>query len=64
MTAALTTEPRPSPTGRPTYTAALAARACGRPAHDAAFGTADRHVLPAVADIPTRVLPRLLDGAR
>jgi len=64
VTAALTTEPRPSPAGRPTYPAALGARVCGRPAHDAAFGTADLHVRLAVADIPTRVLSRLPDGAR
>lgn len=42
----------------------LGARVCGRPAYDPAFGTADLYVLLAVADIPARVLDRLLGGAR
>ena len=49
MTATLTTEPRPSPTGRPTRTAALAAGPHGR---------------LAAAGVRTRVLARLLAGAR
>ena len=42
----------------------LGARVCGRPAYDPAFGTADLYVLLAMADIPPRVLDRLLGGAR
>ncbi|SNR89506.1 GNAT family N-acetyltransferase [Blastococcus mobilis] len=42
----------------------IGARVCGRPAHDAAFGTADFYVLLAVSDIHPRVLRRLLGGVR
>ncbi|MCZ2847883.1 GNAT family N-acetyltransferase [Modestobacter sp. VKM Ac-2978] len=42
----------------------LGARVCGRPAYDPAFGTADLYVLLAVADIPDRVLARLLGDDR
>ena len=42
----------------------LGARVCGRPAYDPAFGTADVYVLLAMADVPARVLDRLLGGAR
>ena len=42
----------------------LGARVCGRPAYDPAFGTADLYVLLAMADVPARVLDRLLGGAR
>ena len=42
----------------------LGARVGGRPAHDAEFGTADLHVLLAVADIDARVLRRLTGPGR
>lgn len=42
----------------------IGARICGRPAHDAEFGTADFYVLLAMADVDPRVLRRLLAGVR
>jgi putative hemolysin len=42
----------------------IGARVCGRPAHDAAFGTADFYVLLAMSDIAPRILRHLLRGAR
>lgn len=42
----------------------IGARVCGRPAHDAASGTADFYVLLAMSDIDPRVLRHLLGSAR
>jgi putative hemolysin len=42
----------------------IGARVCGRPAHDAAFGTADFYVLLAMSDIDPRVLRHLPGSAR
>jgi putative hemolysin len=42
----------------------IGARVCGRPAYDAAFGTADFYVLLAMSDIDPRILRHLLGGTR
>ncbi|HEY0126944.1 MAG TPA: GNAT family N-acyltransferase [Blastococcus sp.] len=42
----------------------IGARVCGRPAHDAASGTADFYLLLAMFDIDPRVLRHLLGGSR
>jgi putative hemolysin len=42
----------------------LGARVCGRPAHDALFGTVDFYTLLAVADVDPRVLRRLAEDDR
>lgn len=42
----------------------IGARVCGRPAHDAALGTADFYVLLAVSDIDPRALRHVLGGPR
>lgn len=42
----------------------IGGRVCGRPAYDAAFGTADFYVLLAMADVDPRILRHLLGEVR
>lgn len=58
---------RPDPPDLPPLITAylgMGARACGRPAHDAEFGTAEFYLLLALTDIDQRVPRRLPTGTR